>query len=37
LCTMTGKYAKQFTDKHRGALQEVLKHIDENVDDNKAA
>jgi 3-deoxy-D-manno-octulosonic-acid transferase len=37
LCSTTGRYAKQFTDKHRGALQEVLKHIDENVDDNKAA
>jgi len=37
LCTMTGKYAKQFTDKHRGALQEVLNRIDEHVDDDKAA
>jgi 3-deoxy-D-manno-octulosonic-acid transferase len=37
LCSMTGKYAKQFTDKHKGALQEVLNRIDENVDDNKSA
>jgi hypothetical protein len=29
---MTGRSAKQFADKHRGALKEVLKGIAEHVD-----
>jgi 3-deoxy-D-manno-octulosonic-acid transferase len=32
LCSMTGRSAKQFADKHRGALKEVLKGIAEHVD-----
>jgi len=35
LCSMTGRSAKQFADKHRGALKEVLKRIGEHV--NQAA
>jgi len=35
LCGMTGRSAKQFADKHRGALKEVLKRIGEHV--NQAA
>jgi 3-deoxy-D-manno-octulosonic-acid transferase len=37
LCGMTGRSAKQFVDKHRGALKEVLNHIGEHVNVNKAA
>lgn len=32
LCGMTGRSAKQFADKHRGALKEALKGIAEHVD-----
>jgi len=35
LCSMTGRSAKQFADKHRGALKKVLKRIGEHV--NQAA
>ena len=35
LCSMTGRSAKQFAEKHRGALKEVLKRIGEHV--NQAA
>ncbi|MBA4323219.1 MAG: hypothetical protein C0408_10420, partial [Odoribacter sp.] len=33
LCSATGRSAKQFVDKHRGALKEVLKRIAEHVDE----
>lgn len=32
LCGMTGRSAKQFADKHRGALKEVLRSIGQHVD-----
>ena len=37
LCGMTGRSAKQFVDKHRGAIKEVLNRIGEHVNVNKAA
>jgi len=35
LCSMTGRSAKQFADKHRGALKEVLKSLAEHVDETR--
>jgi 3-deoxy-D-manno-octulosonic-acid transferase len=32
LCDITGKAAKRFSDKHKGALKEVLKQITRNID-----
>ena len=37
LCKITGRNAKIFADKHRGALKEALKRIDEHVDDNQTS
>jgi 3-deoxy-D-manno-octulosonic-acid transferase len=37
LCSMTGRSAKQFVEKHRGALKEALNRIGEHVDVNPAA
>ena len=31
LCSITGRNAKAFADKHKGALQKVIKHIEEHV------
>jgi 3-deoxy-D-manno-octulosonic-acid transferase len=32
LLDITGRFAKQFADKHRGVLQKILKQIEEHVD-----